>query len=702
VSSEIEQIKTKLILEPLNNARELRDWMDTFLDIRFPMGVVYPTSTHGPVEAAWRIYELMKTGQSQDVPEIVLLSSRDSYKTLVASAIEVLCLIHFRISIAHAAAILSQSEKAVSYANGFFNKLSPYLVANGWVKTSENKTKIEWRTDTGENIYLRVLVMTRKGMNCVIGSTKIRTDKGSISASEIYKRMESGEAFKFLSFNHQTNCLELKDTVCTQKNKHKITYKIETSKGTIEVSEDHKVYVKDLGYIKAKDLKEGQTILRVKGDRSYLSEKHGRRTGIDQIREKLKIYPNISLKSNVYTNNNQALSFHCKKHGDFTRKWSKTYDRIKKKLNPCQTCNTQNAIKKQTLTSQDIAATVSSTDFTLVDIEHYNTAVDSKLKMVCPKNHVFYINYNNFNTTKSCTKCSAIYSKPQVEIYDYIKGIYKKEVILNDRNTINPLELDIYMPEQKFAIEFDGLYWHSEKVKPNIRSVNIKKAQTIKEKNINILVIFEDEWKDEQKKQLIKAMIRHRLGLQPNIKLRASKLKLVKLTKNSEFKDFFDKNHIDGHVNSSFAYALLDNDKIVSCMSFRKSIYDKEWEISRFATDYNFVVHGNASRFIKSFEAEYGKPLITYSNNRLSLGGVYQKMGFKEITKTISPSYYYTDFDVRLWRFKCKKINTPDIVNRFPTEKAQAEGGVFSQKYLNHNKPLYKIYDYGHRKWIKE
>lgn len=165
MSSEIEQIKTKLILEPLNNARELRDWMDTFLDIRFPMGVVYPTSTHGPIEAAWRIYELMKTGQSQDVPEIVLLSSRDSYKTLVASAIEVLCLIHFRISIAHAAAILSQSEKAVSYANGFFNKLSPYLIGNGWVKTSENKTKIEWRTDTGENIYLRVLVMTRKGMN---------------------------------------------------------------------------------------------------------------------------------------------------------------------------------------------------------------------------------------------------------------------------------------------------------------------------------------------------------------------------------------------------------------------------------------------------------------------------------------------------------------------------------------------------------
>jgi len=142
MSNQIEEIKTKLIFKPLNSAEELRDWMYTYFDIKFPMGVVYPTSTHGPIDAAWRIYELIKTGQSADVPEVVLLSSRDSYKTLVASAIEVLCLVHFRFSIAHAAAVLSQSEKAVQYANSFFNKIKTYLEANGWQKISDNKTKI--------------------------------------------------------------------------------------------------------------------------------------------------------------------------------------------------------------------------------------------------------------------------------------------------------------------------------------------------------------------------------------------------------------------------------------------------------------------------------------------------------------------------------------------------------------------------------
>lgn len=165
MSEELENIKAELILKPLNSAEELRNWFDVFFNIKFPMGVVYPTSTHGPIEAAWRIYELIKTGESKDVPEIVLLSSRDSFKTLIASAIEVLCLVHFRFSIAHAAAILSQSEKAVQYANSFFNKIQPYLEKNGWKKTSDSKTKIEWRTNEGDNIYLRVLVMTRQGMN---------------------------------------------------------------------------------------------------------------------------------------------------------------------------------------------------------------------------------------------------------------------------------------------------------------------------------------------------------------------------------------------------------------------------------------------------------------------------------------------------------------------------------------------------------
>jgi hypothetical protein len=163
--ADIEKLKKDTILRPLNSPEDLRAWMFLYFDIEFPSGVVYPTSTHGPIEAAWRIYELFKTGKSEDVPQVCMLSSRDSYKTLLAAALEVLCMIHFRMPCCHMAAIESQSLKAVQYVNSFFRKIRPYLEAHGWKKNSDNKRMIEWITDDGTNIYLKIIVATIAGAN---------------------------------------------------------------------------------------------------------------------------------------------------------------------------------------------------------------------------------------------------------------------------------------------------------------------------------------------------------------------------------------------------------------------------------------------------------------------------------------------------------------------------------------------------------
>ena len=54
-------------------------------------------------------------------------------------------------------------------------------------------------------------------------------------------------------------------------------------------------------------------------------------------------------------------------------------------------------------------------------------------------------------------------SSPQVEIYDYLRSILPEETIIqNDRTTLAPNELDIFLPNLKIAIEIDGIYWHSE------------------------------------------------------------------------------------------------------------------------------------------------------------------------------------------------------------------------------------------------
>lgn len=75
-----EKLKRNLLLRKLQSPEELRAWIYLFFDILFPQGTVYPTSTHGPIDAMWRIYELIETGQNEEIPQICMLSSRDSYK----------------------------------------------------------------------------------------------------------------------------------------------------------------------------------------------------------------------------------------------------------------------------------------------------------------------------------------------------------------------------------------------------------------------------------------------------------------------------------------------------------------------------------------------------------------------------------------------------------------------------------------------
>lgn len=165
MSDEIEKIKSKLVLQRLNSKEELQDWIYTYLDIRFPMGTVYPDSTHGPVESMWRIYELYKTGQSQDVPQVTMLASRDSYKTLAASAMIVLLMVHFRLQLATAGAIKAQSDKMIQYIGGHFRKIDKYLNENGWQKLSESKSRTDWLDENGWLCFARVVVATVAGMN---------------------------------------------------------------------------------------------------------------------------------------------------------------------------------------------------------------------------------------------------------------------------------------------------------------------------------------------------------------------------------------------------------------------------------------------------------------------------------------------------------------------------------------------------------
>lgn len=93
-----------------------------------------------------------------------------------------------------------------------------------------------------------------------------------------------------------------------------------------------------------------------------------------------------------------------------------------------------------------------------------------------------YINLNNFKSNK------------EDELFDLIYSI-DSYTLRRDRKTLNGKELDIYLPNKKLAIEFNGDYWHSYYMVGMEYHQN--KSIEALEKGVEIIHIFENEWDDE-------------------------------------------------------------------------------------------------------------------------------------------------------------------------------------------------------------
>jgi hypothetical protein len=162
---DIEQKKAENIFKIINSAEQLRNWIYTYFDLYMPMGHIDPESNSSPIEGMWEIYKAVRDNKGDEVPGFILLSCRFGFKTLSTSILEILLMIHFRVTIAHCAAIEFQSQKAVEYCDTFLNKILPYLQRYGWKKISDNKRRIELQTDKKEKVYIQIIILTIKGAN---------------------------------------------------------------------------------------------------------------------------------------------------------------------------------------------------------------------------------------------------------------------------------------------------------------------------------------------------------------------------------------------------------------------------------------------------------------------------------------------------------------------------------------------------------
>lgn len=221
----------------------------------------------------------------------------------------------------------------------------------------------------------------------------------------------------------------------------------------------------------------------------------------------------------------------------------------------------------------------------------------------------------------------------------------------NDRTTISPLELDILV--DRFAIEVNGLYWHSfsGEMKEN-KNKHKTKYETCVSNGIKLFQLTDYEWYN--KKEIIKSQLAIKLGL-VHTRIYARKCSVVFVDKEKE-RDFLSKNHIQGYIPSKICVGLEHNGNLVMVISIGHSRFNKQYdlEILRMCSVINTVVVGGFSKLLSKIRQDYSGSIISYVDLEKGDGESYKNVGFERIGQT-DPGYFWTDGNIIIPRSRTMK-----------------------------------------------
>ena len=242
----------------------------------------------------------------------------------------------------------------------------------------------------------------------------------------------------------------------------------------------------------------------------------------------------------------------------------------------------------------------------------------------------------------------------------------------HDRNILSGKEIDIYIPEYKFAIEVNGLYWHSvSDTKKSNTNKHLEKTLGCLEKGISVIHITQEKW--ETKQELVKSMIRNHLGATPN-RVFARKCEVRPITP-SEYRIFCNNNHINGTAVASIKLGLFYKDELVQVMSFSKPRYNRhyEYELIRLCSAKNTSVVGGASRLFNHFLSLYTpKSILCYADRQYGEGNVYGKIGMT-LKDTTPPGYRWTDGNSTFSRIEFQKHKLQAKLKNFDSNLSERE-----------------------------
>jgi hypothetical protein len=241
------------------------------------------------------------------------------------------------------------------------------------------------------------------------------------------------------------------------------------------------------------------------------------------------------------------------------------------------------------------------------------------------------------------------------------------------------MELDIYIPSKGIAIEYDGIWWHSEMVGGKNKIYHLSKTEECESKNIHLLHIFEPDW--ALKKDIVKNRLKHLL-MNSKRSIYARRCMIREISAEDK-KLFLTNNHLQGNDVSSVRLGAYYNDKLVSVMTFGKRRVcmggrsaENEYELLRFCNGEERVIGIAGKLFAYFIKTYHPSKIISYADRRYSSRDTfYSKIGFSLVSAT-PPNYWYFNLQnvkCLYHRFNFRKSELPRKLPSFDATLSEWE-----------------------------
>jgi len=280
-----------------------------------------------------------------------------------------------------------------------------------------------------------------------------------------------------------------------------------------------------------------------------------------------------------------------------------------------------------------------------------------------------------------CPRCSANVTRPHRKVLELLDrlGI---DYLVNDRTVIRPLELDIFVPSRNLGIEINGFFWHSDK--PTAHKDKLLRCRA---QGVRLIQLWDTEIYESWPK--VESLLVQILG--KSVRLGARKLEIRQVSNEVAYR-FFDLHHMQGHrrqTRQATNLALVQDRKIYQVLSLDRPLFSKthDLEITRLATRAGYSISGGAQRLFAHFRRQFGpKYVVSYCDQRLFTGHVYETLGFTRV-RWSKPNYWYVNAYEVLSRYQCQKHKLEDFLEDFDPNLSEY-ANMQANRYL-------RVYDCG-------